>query len=195
MTEKIVNVGTIGHIDHGKHSLVGAMLTALSKPDLLAASERAIERVSAMSDKELLSALDNCEDTIAYAQDPSFKRTKIKPYRTLTYIVYPPNYNYNTDKYHKVDTRRKAFRLALKLGEGAEVYRDVAKQNNRAGHFYMSDGWEVVHGKYFYEFQRNGRVHPDAVDPQFKKNKKLKFDRKIRDVNGKYVPIYRKREA
>jgi len=122
---------------------------------------------------------------------------KQKVHHTIDYIVYPPNYDFNVDRYYEVDTFKKARKLALKLGSGAEVYRKIAQQNSRGGSFYTRDGWEVVHGKYFTEIMRKGRYHPDLVDPTIKAKRgqslKLKKDLKVRDANFKYAPIFRRR--
>ena len=101
--------------------------------------------------------------------------------KTISYLVYKPNY-IPGDGYHKVDTKRKAFKLAVKLGSGAEVHQDCkTKHHDGSGMWGSLDCWEVVHDKYFDEYQRNF-------------NQKICHGstRRVCDVNSKYVPIYRK---
>lgn len=108
--------------------------------------------------------------------------------RTITYVVYPPNYHHTTYKenpYFKVDTKAKAFKLALKLGNDAEVIQCIKRINRHGAGDYSNSLsiWEVVHGKYFVEIMRKGRyVLPD--------NRTVR----VCNINHKYVPIFRKRK-
>lgn len=111
---------------------------------------------------------------------------KMKREHTITYLVYPPNYtpaDYPDNSYHIVDTKAKAFKLALKLGNDAEVCQHLKSINRHGGGIWSNTTaiWEVVHDKYFSEIMRKGRY--------------LKLEDKtvrICNIKRKYVPIFRK---
>ena len=108
--------------------------------------------------------------------------------KTITYIVYPPNYkpdDFLKNPYIRTDTKSKAFKIALKLGNDSEIMQNINFSNKRYGFSRTLSGWRLIHNEYFVEFFRNGKYINDYID----------MTMRVCDKNRKYAPIYRKHKG
>lgn len=98
----------------------------------------------------------------------------MKAYRTIKYVVYQPEYDYNIHKYISTDTLKKAKRIARKLGIGAEIHCNVEYRcSNGSGGFYTSHTIEY-RGGYFVRFTNKTTVRKGEVVWKFNIGTKLK---------------------
>lgn len=64
---------------------------------------------------------------------------------TISYLVYPPDYDPFVNKYYKIDTLKKAKRKAISLGFGSEVVRNVHKMNRKGRGGWWNDGFILIY--------------------------------------------------
>lgn len=105
-----------------------------------------------------------------------------KAEKTIQYIVYPPDYGIDRPDidYIKVDTKRKAFKLAVKLGNDTEVWQQIKQLNSHGtgSWFNTKSIWAVVCDKYFIEEWRKGN------------NIQWSYTAKVRNKDYKYSSIF-----
>jgi hypothetical protein len=65
-------------------------------------------------------------------------------YKTISYVIYPPNYVPGAYKYRVADTLRKAMRIARALGSGAELHRHVEVRNNHRHGRWYTEWYQVI---------------------------------------------------